>query len=395
MKYFLPILYKKIAVCSLCAIMHAYTQSATVRASSTLKQPKYSYEAFHVMDGDPSTAWVEGSSGVGEGEWIELRLPKPDSIFGIYILPGYAKSLQTMVENASPDSISISLDGQEVYHGNLHYAKLIGYMNPLVQKSGLSPTAYAAWEDEYLLNDTINLKPRILLFPKPIPAKILKLRVYSANSGVKYRDMAISEFGPLVRRTDIAAITAAKSARNIIAPPQYVTEDAVLKLFPQRVLTDLLVLNDFLTDAPSFETNVQHENEDSGFFQVNLQQYFQMGYYDDKDLVTKYVTKDSVPPNVTFYGSRKCINSSLTQCLYKLLFSLYTNEFFVAWNQSEGSVFMSVPGQYGRVTGQLGVYPTIIMPVNGPARVQDLIFHDPGEPFTRHAYPMDRSTLWE
>ena len=44
----------------------------TAEASSILKEPSFTHYASNVLDGSPSTAWVEGVNGVGEGEWIQL-----------------------------------------------------------------------------------------------------------------------------------------------------------------------------------------------------------------------------------------------------------------------------------------------------------------------------------
>lgn len=62
-----------------------------VEASSSL-QGELSYHPDCIRDGRLSTAWVEGSSGDGEGEWIEITFGKPEHITGIIIVNGYVQS---------------------------------------------------------------------------------------------------------------------------------------------------------------------------------------------------------------------------------------------------------------------------------------------------------------
>lgn len=82
----------------------ARTTRAQTSASSTLSHEKNRYAVENLMDGDPATAWCEGSEGNGEGESITFRIePKeneyPCSVEGIAIVPGYAKSAQTYLKN--------------------------------------------------------------------------------------------------------------------------------------------------------------------------------------------------------------------------------------------------------------------------------------------------------
>jgi SH3-like domain-containing protein len=52
-----------------------------VEASSTLADSGgYSYTVKNLFDGNPATAWQEGSDGNGEGEWIEVSLPGPSNV---------------------------------------------------------------------------------------------------------------------------------------------------------------------------------------------------------------------------------------------------------------------------------------------------------------------------
>lgn len=64
-----------------------------VTASSSLRPSDMArYDAQMALDGDGSTAWVEGKQpGYGIGEWIELRLPKQHTVNKISIRNGYDK----------------------------------------------------------------------------------------------------------------------------------------------------------------------------------------------------------------------------------------------------------------------------------------------------------------
>jgi hypothetical protein len=72
-------------------------------ASSVLApQGENVYDADMVLDRDPSTAWVEGVDGLGEGEYIILSADSPQKVHGIRILEGYMKSQEVYQQNAVP-----------------------------------------------------------------------------------------------------------------------------------------------------------------------------------------------------------------------------------------------------------------------------------------------------
>jgi hypothetical protein len=62
------------------------------RASSTLPPSRVaSYDPDRAMDGSWSTVWVEGAAGEGVGEWIEIRLGSPVTVWKIGVVNGYGK----------------------------------------------------------------------------------------------------------------------------------------------------------------------------------------------------------------------------------------------------------------------------------------------------------------
>lgn len=70
-------------------------QLVSIRASS---QGGDGYGVTNLIDGDPSTAWVEGAPGDGEGEWIEVEF-RDFVPHAIGILNGYTKSEETYYQN--------------------------------------------------------------------------------------------------------------------------------------------------------------------------------------------------------------------------------------------------------------------------------------------------------
>lgn len=133
-------------------------------ASSVLPdQLDNTYLASNVLDGNPSTAWVEGAEGNGTGETITLTLSgdKSGELTGVEIMNGYCKSQTTFSNNACPRILEMSVDGE------------IWYRLTLERQMGVQKFQF----------------PEALkTLPEEITFKILE--VYE---GQKYSDTAISE----------------------------------------------------------------------------------------------------------------------------------------------------------------------------------------------------------
>jgi hypothetical protein len=97
----------------------------TTSASSCLApQGEITFTAGNVNDGNPATAWCEGASGDGIGEWLELtfkrRSPgveKNDSgvnVTGITMANGYHKNDATWSENNRVKTFRLELNGKPV-----------------------------------------------------------------------------------------------------------------------------------------------------------------------------------------------------------------------------------------------------------------------------------------
>src|SRR5687767_9515764 len=62
------------------------------------------YHPSYVLDGDPTTAWVEGKDGNGEGEWLRIETThlKNARQLKLEIRNGYQKSKGLFKANAMP-----------------------------------------------------------------------------------------------------------------------------------------------------------------------------------------------------------------------------------------------------------------------------------------------------
>ena len=72
----------------------------TASASSVrLAVQANTYYAANAVDGQSSTAWIEGATGDGAGEWIRFDFNREINLHRIIIQPGYFKGPQTWTQN--------------------------------------------------------------------------------------------------------------------------------------------------------------------------------------------------------------------------------------------------------------------------------------------------------
>lgn len=88
-----------------------------IYASSELSEYNMVHSVERLVDGDTSTAWVEGAAGQGIGEAVTFDFDGEYLIQGIKIGAGYQKSVELYNKNSRPSQIGISFsDGTyEVY----------------------------------------------------------------------------------------------------------------------------------------------------------------------------------------------------------------------------------------------------------------------------------------
>jgi|GEM_PF-6555918 len=83
------------------------TQFSSASASSVLPdQSGHSYDPANVLRND-ETCWVENTSGLGEGEWIQLDLPAKQRVSGLYLVNGYAGSADQYDYNSKISRIQL------------------------------------------------------------------------------------------------------------------------------------------------------------------------------------------------------------------------------------------------------------------------------------------------
>lgn len=133
----------------------------SVDASSYLSESQYNlyHTPDRVIDGDLSTAWVEGSSGNGVDESITITFDGIYLVSGMYIYAGYQKSEELYEKNARPASFTV------------------------IFSNGESQTV--------ILQDVNG--PQDIVFTAPVETGSITLVISSVYSGSKYEDTAISE----------------------------------------------------------------------------------------------------------------------------------------------------------------------------------------------------------
>jgi len=75
-------------------IKMAATASSTRVATAGLN-----YSPANLLDGDLSTAWVEGIGGPGTGEWLRVDFNREVELLRLRITPGYFKSYRSWTHN--------------------------------------------------------------------------------------------------------------------------------------------------------------------------------------------------------------------------------------------------------------------------------------------------------
>ncbi len=134
---------------------------AEVSATSTLApRGSINYVAELVVDGNPQTAWNEGTEpGRGEGESLTINLAEPAWVARLVIRNGYQKDQATFFDNARAAMLRASFDDGSVY-------------------------------DLVLLD---RMGEQAVDLPVPALTRTLVLEVVSAYPGLHYEDLALSE----------------------------------------------------------------------------------------------------------------------------------------------------------------------------------------------------------
>lgn len=147
---------------------------SAVASSELAPQGKKSYHASHLIDDNMNTCWVEGVSGTGVGETIELDLGQKQTVYGVIICNGYQESKYLYGINGKVTSVTVSTaDGTE---------KRADLMTPQFDETKESFSAYERAELENWLT-----------FDGPVYTDKIRITIDAAVAGSKYKDTCISE----------------------------------------------------------------------------------------------------------------------------------------------------------------------------------------------------------
>jgi hypothetical protein len=122
-------------------------------------QGKNSYRAANLIDGNSETAWVEGRSDDGLGEWIVIDFTQPQTLGSVRLQNGYTKNADIYDKNGRVRDIEIILSNGQTLRQTLKDSDA-------TQTIRLERAQQIRW---------------------------LQLKIISVYPGRKYRDTAISE----------------------------------------------------------------------------------------------------------------------------------------------------------------------------------------------------------
>lgn len=96
----------------LTSLLMGSADAATPRASSSKTDSEgQAHPASHAFDGLLSTAWAEGASGDGAGEWIELRFDQRIDVESVSIWPGWLGGRDREIrEYGRPRAVTLTFD---------------------------------------------------------------------------------------------------------------------------------------------------------------------------------------------------------------------------------------------------------------------------------------------
>jgi hypothetical protein len=131
-------------------------------ASSTLPTDQYaSYGAQNLIDGNVTTCWAEGASGLGIGESVTLSGDVRQTFSALSIANGYQKSESLYHKNPRATRLGVSVDGKKVM-------------------------------DVDLPDNEFGSITRFEL-PEPVDGNSITFTIEAATPGSKYEDTSISE----------------------------------------------------------------------------------------------------------------------------------------------------------------------------------------------------------
>ncbi len=109
-------------------------------ATSTLDPKQYGPENVVDLSGDRTKTWAEGVPGDGIGEGLDLTLDRPEKLYQIGLINGYAKSEALYQANGRVAELSVSINGEkdftvqvpdELLERDIFWFSLNGYDKPV------------------------------------------------------------------------------------------------------------------------------------------------------------------------------------------------------------------------------------------------------------------------
>lgn len=179
-------------------------QSNKIAASSTLKSSSNRYQVQHLVDGEKTTAWVEGVKGNGIGEKIKATFSGlPPSV--LTFVPGYWKSEMTWYQNNRVAKLRVKLLGTEDEASKVLYDFEVTF--PKGKDNKVLPAVYSIeFGGRFLHNMDIDLFDAIEIEILEVDAK-----------GATYDDTCISEITFLQPKDAVLKTMSAEAYNKIIS----------------------------------------------------------------------------------------------------------------------------------------------------------------------------------
>jgi len=164
-------------------------------ASSALSsQNGIAYGPSKVFDGDESTAWVEGVSGSGEGQWLRLRFDGEMAFQSLFVTNGYNKSQKAFQNNGRVREVRIQTADN--------------------------------FDKKFSLPDKIGSQE--IRLPRKVNSSWVKITIVSVYPGAKWKDTAISEFQVDLEEHNYEFSEAVTTGVGQQEPGHFLTEEEAL-----------------------------------------------------------------------------------------------------------------------------------------------------------------------
>lgn len=155
-----------------------------IRASSVLRTDsinRFSYGPKNLFDNDLNTAWVEGVTGSGDGEWVEIDCAGNVHIEAIGIINGYTKNQAIYNANNRIRKIRLEVQARVAWPDGTTDQRVVDIDLEEKQFNELNRNVQApfiSWLADYGMG---------------VPVSRIRLTVLSVAGGTKYDDTCISE----------------------------------------------------------------------------------------------------------------------------------------------------------------------------------------------------------